>query len=207
VTRRALPAGALVAALVALLTVGCDAPARTATGASGTPASCLRAPSPGASPATTPSPGASPAGAPASAAGRALPDVSLPCFSGGGQVRLAALGRPAVLNLWASWCTPCRTEMPAIQRYAARAAGRVAVIGVDTGDTRTGGGSVIQDLGVTYPNLYDERQLLLHGVEQAYLPVTILVDARGAIRHLYASGEALTEASLARLVQTYLGVS
>ncbi|HKS98265.1 MAG TPA: TlpA disulfide reductase family protein, partial [Rugosimonospora sp.] len=117
------------------------------------------------------------------------------------------LGRPAVINLWASWCTPCRTEIPAIQRYAVRAGTRVTVIGVDTADTRTGGGSTIQDLGVTYPNLYDDRQQLLHGVGRADLPVTLFVDAHGGIRHVYSSGVALTEASLAQLVRTYLGVA
>lgn len=142
----------------------------------------------------------------ASSRGSALPDLSLPCFAGGAQVRLAALGRPAVLNLWASWCTPCRVEMPAIQRYATRAATQVTVVGVDTADTRTGAGSVIQDLGITYPNVYDERQLLLHGLGHTGLPTTLLVDAGGRVRHVYA-GDPLTEASLVGLVHTYLGVA
>jgi anthranilate phosphoribosyltransferase len=97
--------------------------------------------------------------------------------------------------------------MPAIQRYAAGAGGKVAVIGVDTADTRTGATSVIQDLGITYPNLSDDRQQLLHGLGHGSLPVTLFVDASGAIRHTYASADPLTEAALADLVSTYLGVA
>jgi thiol-disulfide isomerase/thioredoxin len=226
-----------VVALAALLVAGCDAPAGSTAAQvapSGAAASCLSpvatapsASSPsGSSPAAPPPSGSSRAAVSspptalaastqadsarsdpaASSRGSALPDLSLPCFAGGARVRLAALGRPAVLNLWASWCTPCRVEMPAIQRYATRAATQVTVVGVDTADTRTGAGSVIQDLGITYPNVYDERQLLLHGLGHTGLPTTLLVDAGGRVRHVYA-GDPLTEASLAGLVHTYLGVA
>jgi thiol-disulfide isomerase/thioredoxin len=186
VTRRARPVAVLAGllALAGLVAAGCDATARPPTLAG--PA-CLVA-----------------TAAPHSPGAGALPDLSLPCFTGNAPVRLAALGRPTVINLWASWCTPCRTEMPAIQRYATGAAGKVTVIGVDTGDRRSGAESVIQDLGITYPNLVDDRQQLLHGLGRSSLPVTLFVDAAGSIRHVYA-GDPLTETALAQLVTAYLG--
>ncbi len=194
----------LGAALVALLATGCQATA-TPAAAPGAASSCLAPASPGS--------GEAKSGTEAGAgSGTPLPDVSLPCFTGGtvasgSGVRLGALGRPAVLNLWASSCAPCRAELPAIERYASRAGGRVTVIGVDTADTGTGGGSVIADLGLTYPNLFDDRQLLLHGLGRAAIPVTLFVDAGGRVRHVYASGTALTEEVLAQLVREYLGIA
>lgn len=182
-----------VLSCAALVLTACAAPARVAA-ESGSPAAqpCYAPPS-------------GPAPALPSAAPSRVPDLSLSCLAGGAQVRLAELRRPAVVNLWASWCAPCRLEMPAIQRYAMRAGARVAVLGVDTGDTRTGASSVIQDLKITYPNLGDDRQLLLHELGRSGLPVTVFIDAQGGVRHVY-SGPPLTDASLGDLVATQLGV-
>jgi len=85
-----------------------------------------------------------------------MADITLPCFAGGAAVRLGALGKPAVLNLWASWCGPCRSELPVIQRYADASGGAVAVLGVVTGDTRTAAASFAEDVGVTFPSVFDK---------------------------------------------------
>jgi thiol-disulfide isomerase/thioredoxin len=135
-----------------------------------------------------------------------VPDVELECFEGGGTVRLTELHRPAIVNLWASWCAPCRTELPAFQAYATRAGDRVAVIGVDTGDTRDAGGALLSDLRVTYPTLFDDQQRLLRSIGRVALPVTLFIDAGGGVRYLYNSTP-LDEAAIARLASTYLGVA
>jgi cytochrome c biogenesis protein CcmG/thiol:disulfide interchange protein DsbE len=134
-----------------------------------------------------------------------MPDLSLACFQGGSPVRLAALGRPAIVNLWASWCGPCRDELPAFQAFASTAGDRVTVIGVDTGDTRTAGGALLQDLKVGYLTLYDDQRRLLSAIGRTALPVTLFVDADGGIRYVYNS-TALDEPAIARLARTYLGV-
>jgi thiol-disulfide isomerase/thioredoxin len=139
-------------------------------------------------------------------AGEPLPDITLPCFAGGQPVRLAHLGTPTVINLWASWCAPCRTELPQVQRYAERAAGRVQVIGVITSDPNRGGAqSLIDDLGLRFPMLYDEPATLRTQVGVQAIPVTLLVDAHGRVAYRY-NARPLDEAALADLVQRYLGV-
>jgi thiol-disulfide isomerase/thioredoxin len=159
-----------------------------------------------------PASGSSPAGpAPSgsvvlgAAAPARVPDLTLECLSGGGTVRLTRLHRPAIVNLWASWCAPCRTELPAFQRYATRRGDRVTVIGVDTGDTRDAGSALLREIGVSYPTLFDDQRRLLAAIERGALPVTLFVDADGGLRYLYNS-TALDEAGIARLAQTYLGV-
>src|SRR5262245_55762264 len=68
------------------------------------------------------------------AAGNPVPTLQLKCFNGAGQASLTELKAPTIVNLWASWCEPCRTELPAVQSYADRARGSVRVIGVATRD-------------------------------------------------------------------------
>jgi thiol-disulfide isomerase/thioredoxin len=136
-----------------------------------------------------------------------MADLTLPCFAGGAPVRLGALGKPAVLNLWASWCPPCRAELPVIQRYADATGGAVAVLGVVTGDTRTAAASFAEDVGVTFPAVFDKDSAVQRsGLVPVVLPVTLFVDAQGRVRHVEAA--AIPDVStLDSLVARYLGVS
>jgi thiol-disulfide isomerase/thioredoxin len=145
-----------------------------------------------------------PAAVPSGPATARVPDLTLDCFPGAGRVRLTELHRPAIVNLWASWCGPCRQELPAFQRFAGTVADRVLVLGVDTDDTRDAGSGMLADAKVTFPNLTDPRRRLLSGVGRGALPVTLFVDADGGIRYVY-NDVALDDAALARLARTYLG--
>jgi thiol-disulfide isomerase/thioredoxin len=136
----------------------------------------------------------------------AFPDIALPCFVGGRPVRLAHLGTPAVINLWASWCEPCRTELPQIQRYADRSAGLLRVVGVITSDpVRSRPQSLIDDLGLRFPMLDDESGVLLRRVGAQVLPMTLLVDAQGRVAYRY-NARPLDATALSGLVERYLGV-
>ncbi|WDZ85728.1 TlpA family protein disulfide reductase [Micromonospora cathayae] len=158
-------------------------------------------PTPANTPATTaPSGGGSPDGT-----GRLLPDLRFACFTGGAEVALREVRGPAVLNLWASWCAPCRKELPAFQRLSDRMAGQAHVIGVNTYDDRSRAVSVGEDFGVTFPSLVDTDQRLQRELAPNVLPVTIFVDGQGRIRHQDVSG-ALDDARLAELVRRHLGL-
>jgi thiol-disulfide isomerase/thioredoxin len=202
---------ALAAVLVALagcvLLTGCSRtgpagpsdPATTATGAGAPPTADATAPAPDAGPACIPSGTAVPAGA-------ATVNLSLPCLTGGQPVRLAALGRPAVVNLWASWCAPCRKELPALQRLAAKANDAVAVLGVVTDDTAAAARSFVDDLGLTFPMLYDKDGQLKQATGKVALPVTVFLDAAGRAAGVY-NGPALDDAALRDLTARLLGVT
>lgn len=133
-----------------------------------------------------------------------LPAVSLSCADGSGRpVRLdRAFGHPTVINLWASWCGPCRQELPEIQRYSDEHPD-VLVLTVDTGDTREAGSSFARDAKVSLPTLFDGDKKLLSGIGRSALPVTLLVTAEGRLVYTY-NGTALTAAALGALVHRYL---
>jgi thiol-disulfide isomerase/thioredoxin len=141
----------------------------------------------------------------ASGSAASLPDLTLPCFTGGRPVRLADLRRPAVINLWASWCGPCRGELPAMQRLADRAGDRLRVVGVDTGDGRDAAASFGTDTGVALPTLYDSDKALMNALGRTALPVTVFLDAAG--RTYVYNQVALDDAGLARLVREHTGVT
>ncbi len=116
-----------------------------------------------------------------------LPDLSLPCLTSGGQVDLRDLsGRPVLVNLWATWCGPCREEMPRLQAAYERFGDRVAFVGVDSQDFPQAAGEFLVEVGVTYPQLADPNAELLGFTRVPGLPVTLLLDADGVIvaRHI-----------------------
>lgn len=88
-------------------------------------------------------------------------------------------GRPVVLNLWASWCNPCRSEMPEIDTAAARHP-EVAFVGVAVQDSEAEAAAFARDIDVTYTIAFDDGS-----VEDGYpvlgLPATFFIDGNGVL--------------------------
>lgn len=118
---------------------------------------------------------------PSSTGGIALAPLIPPA---GGRLALAALrGHPVVINFWASWCAPCRAEMPMLVRaWHAYAPRGVVVLGLDTDDTPAEARRFLAAYHVDYPivTVPDDRLGRAYGV--IGLPTTVFVDASGAIR-------------------------
>jgi thiol-disulfide isomerase/thioredoxin len=138
--------------------------------------------------------------------GKRLPDVTLACLGHEGSVRMRALGRtPTVVNLWGSWCFPCRTEMPEFQQVHFALGARVRFLGVDTKDFQREARSAIQRAGIGYASVFDQDQKVKQALGVQVLPVTVLVGADGLIKNVHV-GE-LTAAELRADVTKYLGVT
>ena len=187
---------------VLLAVAGCTAPD---PGEARPAATRAERPSPFADCATLTRAPASAAAAPAGAQGEPLPELTFSCFTGGAPVALRDVRGPAVINIWASWCPPCRKELPAFQRLSERSAGRFQVIGVNSRDSRSAAQSIGEDFGVRFPMLIDQGDALQRALNRNALPLTLFVDGDGRVRHTDASG-ALDGATLADLVHRHLGV-
>jgi cytochrome c biogenesis protein CcmG, thiol:disulfide interchange protein DsbE len=136
----------------------------------------------------------------------ALPDLELPCLGGGNAVPLRRLtGRPTVLNLWASWCPPCKEELPAFSRLSTAARGKLQVVGVASKDIPGRSVEYAADSGMTFPSLQDESGTLLRALRRTGLPATVLLTADGSVADVY-QGTPLTDTTLRALVKAKLGV-
>jgi thiol-disulfide isomerase/thioredoxin len=110
--------------------------------------------------------------------------IALPVESlGGSNATLAPSGKPQIINVFATWCPPCRAEMPAFAALANRLQSRgVQVVGVDQQEDATRVALFAQHFDLTYP-LYIDRRNVTHDVLGArMIPTTIFVDAKGIIR-------------------------
>lgn len=127
-----------------------------------------------------------PSSAPATGGDR-LPQLRLACMGAGPAVNLAAgHGRPTVVNLWASWCDPCRTEMPRLRVSAARLGPRVGFLGVDVKDDPGAAWAFLSEMKVHYPNVADPSGGMLAGLRVPGVPITFVLDSAGVIvyRHI-----------------------
>ena len=111
-----------------------------------------------------------------------LPALRLPCLGDGPDVTLNALtGRPTLINLWASWCAPCREEMPLLQQAFEDYGREVRFLGVVTRDEPAVAADFAAAIGVGYPHAVDADGALLNSLSVPGLPVTLAVDSAGRI--------------------------
>lgn len=114
------------------------------------------------------------------AAGKMAPSFAVPSVDGKSQTLSAYRGRIVVMNLWASWCPPCRAEMPDLEslyeRYRARG---LVVIGINQGESRGRAASFAQSLRIHYPIWLDDQQQYGRTYIAMGLPTTVIIDRSG----------------------------
>jgi len=90
-------------------------------------------------------------------------------------------GRPVVVNVWASWCGPCRTEAPLLQRAATRYDDEVVFLGVDSKDGIRPARQFLDRYDITYPNLFDADGSIRRALGMRGFPTTYIFDRRGEL--------------------------
>ncbi len=134
---------------------------------------------------------------------RRLPALSAPALDGTVASTALLRGKVGVVNVWATWCAPCRREQPALARLARRYGDRVAFLGINYRDERAGARRWVGDeFDVPYPSLFDPSGRTAVQLDFPALPDTYLVDASGTIRW-WVLGEA-SEQELSRLIDQLL---
>lgn len=96
----------------------------------------------------------------------------------------SAQGQPVVLNFWASWCGPCRIEMPDLQQTSMKYNGRVTILGINQGESDETIINFGNEFNVTYPLLNDQDQTVNNEYLVNSLPTTVFIDANGIVREV-----------------------
>ena len=140
-------------------------------------------------------------------AGGVLRDVQMQGLLGP-SIKLSVLrGKPLVINVWASWCGPCRQEMASLERLSRRFWGeQLNVIGISTDDYKDRAEAFLRKSGVTFSNYIDQRLALENMLGADRLPLTLLVDGQGRVlAKFYGAKEWDSPESLA-LIARYLRI-
>ena len=128
------------------------------------------------------------------------------CLDGSEGVNIAAIKGPAIINVWGSWCAPCKDELPFFVEFHRDFGSKVQLVGLDVEERSPADGrkfAIAQ--GMAWPNLYDSE-----GNTRKYfgmgVPVTWFIDANGKVRHKKI-GVIKSANELRELSKKYLGVA
>ena len=114
--------------------------------------------------------------------GSYLRDLKLDGFSGKTKKFSDFKGKPLIINVWASWCGPCRSEMGSLQRLERRYGGKqFNVIGISTDDDRSAAAAFIKQSKIKFENFIDHNVILENMLGANTIPLTVLVDSRGRV--------------------------
>lgn len=118
--------------------------------------------------------------------GAPAPDFALKSASGENMRLSEYRGDVVMINFWATWCGPCRQEMPLLDDLYGRYQ-RVGfqLLGVNIDDDSRRAMNMVEELGVTFPVLFDEAKEVSRLYEVEAMPVTVLVDRSGTVRHVH----------------------
>ncbi len=131
--------------------------------------------------------------------------IVLDCLDGSEGASINGIKGPAIINVWGSWCGPCKEEMPILRSFYEKAQDKLALIGVDVEEASIEDGrKFVENNGITWPNLYDAD-----GKSRAYfgmgVPVTWFIAADGSVAYKHI-GVLKSEIELISMTSKYLGV-
>lgn len=128
-----------------------------------------------------------------------LPDIDGP----GIRALLADVDRPSVINVWASWCLPCRSEAPLLAAAADEFAGEVVFIGIDVQDDRASAREFISEFGLAFDHYFDPVRAVPAELGGFGTPITYFAEAGGNIIHTHSG--ILDEQTLALMLDELTG--
>lgn len=114
--------------------------------------------------------------------GSPLRDAQLASFSGSFKALADWRGKPLIINVWASWCAPCRAEMGSLDRLVKRyGEKKFNVIGISTDDDFYAAGAFVVQQKLSFRNFHDRNLQMENMLGAKMIPLTVLVDSNGRV--------------------------
>ena len=137
--------------------------------------------------------------------GQALRQAALQGLNGPSRALSEFRGRPLIINVWASWCGPCRAEMASLERLAWHdQAKAVTIIGISTDDFADQAKAWLKHSNATINQFIDQRLQMEHMLGASRLPLTVLVDSHGRVLDkIYGARQWDSPESVSLLVKTF----
>jgi thiol-disulfide isomerase/thioredoxin len=140
--------------------------------------------------------------------GAVLREVEMTGLSGPSRKKSAFRGKPLIINVWASWCEPCRNEMASLDRLARRYGGRqFNVIGISTDDYRDRASAFLLRARTSFGHYIDNDLILENMLGADKIPLTLLVDAQGRVQAKIYGAKEWDSAACKALIAKTLGIS
>ena len=131
------------------------------------------------------------------------PDFALPARDGG-EVRLSELrGQVVMINFWATWCGPCRQEMPLLEQLQARYEPLgFTLLGINVEPDSAAASTWLKGVPVTFPILFDTRNTVAESFGVQGMPSSVFVDREGRVRYVHRGYKPGDEAQYADLIRS-----
>ncbi|MFN8595356.1 MAG: redoxin family protein [Anaerolineae bacterium] len=121
--------------------------------------------------------------------GQPISDFTLTDINGATHKISDYKGRPVLINAWATWCPPCRGEMPDLHAlYLKYKDAGFELLAINSGESQSVAASFIHEMGFTFPTLVDTNKAVLDGLGINGLPTSILVGRDGTVKYIHVGG-------------------
>jgi len=134
--------------------------------------------------------------------GKPAPDFTLKSMAGNNLNLAEQRGKIIVINFWASWCGPCRKEMPVLQKFYDKYQDLgVSVWGVNVEQENQAGRDFLADLHLSFPIFFDESNTLSANYQVEAMPTTVIIDRDGLVRYAFKGYKSGYEKKYAKAIK------
>lgn len=134
-----------------------------------------------------------------------MPEIGLKDLRGNTVARAALAGKVVIVDFWASWCGPCKEEMPVLSRlYQKHAARGLVVVGVSVDEEAANVHAFLARVKANFPIVHDAKHAVAERFAPPKMPSSYVVDRRGVVRYVHGGFRPADAESLAREVEKLL---
>jgi cytochrome c biogenesis protein CcmG, thiol:disulfide interchange protein DsbE len=117
--------------------------------------------------------------------GKTPPDFQLKDLQGMTMTLTQQRGKPLLINFWATWCIPCKAELPLLADYAKKTAGRMVFLGIDAQEDAAAVSQFVKEYVVSYPILIDTNGQTIKDYQIRGFPTTMFIDGQGILQKIH----------------------